>query len=114
MNLSDLIFFLIDFFFDVVFLSFKRPCVLIFTVLLLKFVQLSVESINLMLFLCYFDVALLDVSFKLLHLSLFLLQLVDKIIQLLLEEFILRLGVQVIDADSRYLICDVFNLYFFL
>ena len=60
------------------------------------------------------DVSLLDVTLEFLDLTLFLLELVDEVIKLFLKKLVLRLGVQVVDADTRDLISDVFDLDFLL
>ncbi len=60
------------------------------------------------------DVALLDVALEFLNFALFFLKLVDEIVQLLLEKVVLRLSVEVVDADSRDFIRNVFDLDFFL
>lgn len=112
--MSNLVLLLIDFLLDVILLGLERSRVLILTVLLLELVELTVEAVNLVLFLGDCDMALLDVALELLDLAFFLLKLVNEIIKLLLKQLILRLCVEVVDADTRYLVSDVFDLDFFL
>ena len=114
LDLSDLIFHIIDLLLNVVLLGLEWAGILIFTVLLLKLIELPVKSVDLVLLLRDCDVSLLDVTLEFLDLTLFLLELVDEVVKLLLKEFILRLGVKVIDADTRDLVSDVFYLDFLL
>ena len=114
LDLSDLILHVIDLLLNVVLLSLEWASILIFAVLLLELIELPVKSVDLVLLLRDSDVSLLDVTLEFLDLTLFLLELVDKVVKLLLEELVLRLGVQVIDANTRDLISDVFNFDFLL
>lgn len=114
MDLSDLILHVIDLLLNVVLLGLKWTGILILTVLLLELIELPVKSVDLVLLLGDSDVSLLDVTLEFLDLTLFLLELVDKVVKLLLEELVLRLGVEVIDADTRDLISDVFDFDFLL
>ena len=114
LNLSDLIFHVIDLLLNIVLLCLEWAGILIFSVLLLELIELPVKSVDLVLLLRDCDVSLLYVSLEFLDFTLFLLELVDKIVKLLLEELVLRLGVQVINADTGDLISDVFDFDFFL
>lgn len=114
LNLSDLILHVIDLLLNVVLLSLEWTGILILTVLLLELIELPVKSVDLVLLLRDCDVSLLDITLEFLDLTLFLLELVDEVVKLLLEELVLRLGVQVINADTRDLISDVFNFDFLL
>lgn len=97
--LGDLVLELVDLLLDVVLLGLERAGVLVLPVLG-QLRQLPVESVHLVLLFGDLDVALLDVCFEALDLLLFLLQLVDQVVQLLLQQFVLRLGVQVVDSHS--------------
>ena len=93
LNLSDLIFHVIDLLLNIVLLCLEWAGILIFSVLLLELIELPVKSVDLVLLLRDCDVSLLYVSLEFLDFTLFLLELVDKIVKLLLEELVLRLGV---------------------
>lgn len=67
-----------------------------------------------MLLLGDLDVPLLDVSLEALHFLFLFLELVDQVVQFLLQELVLGLGVEVVNSDSGDLVGDVFDLYFFL
>ena len=77
LHLSNLIFHIIDFLLNVVLLGLKGTSILILTILLLKLVQLTVKSINSVLFLGNSNMALLDVSLEFFNFTLLILKLID-------------------------------------
>jgi hypothetical protein len=114
LHLSNLIFHIIDFLLNVILLGLEGTRILILSILLLKLIQLTVQSIHTVLLLGDCNMALLDVTLKLFYFTLFILKLVDQIIKLLLKQLILRLSIEVIDTHTRDFICYVFNLDFLL
>ena len=80
MDLSDFLLLLVDLLLDVVLLRLEGTRVLVLSILLLQLVQLSVQSVYLVLLLRDLNVSLLYIPFELLDLSFFLLELVDEIV----------------------------------
>lgn len=114
MDLGDLILHLVDLLLDVILLCLEWSGIFVLAVLLLKFVQLAVKSVNSVLLFGNGNVTLLDITLELLNFALLVLKLINQVVKLLLQKFILRLSVQVVDAHTRDLISNIFYLNFLL
>jgi len=79
-----------------------------------KFIMQFIESTNLMLFLLINIMSLLDLHFISNNQILLIILLSQSLIFLLLQQLNLRLGIQLINFNSGYLIQNVFILNFFL
>ena len=108
---------LIDFFdllFDVVTVVFDGADELITVASALQIGTLTVKPVHGERLLLDPQEARLDVLFDLLNVVLFLLKLLDQVLELLLEHLVLCRCVQVIKANSRDLIGEVFDFDLFL
>ena len=73
LDLGDLVLHLVDLLLDVILLCLKRSGIFVLTILLLKFVQLSVKSVNSVLLFGNGNVTLLDIALELLNFALLVL-----------------------------------------
>lgn len=110
LHLGDVLLHFVDLLLDVILFCLEGACILVLAVLLLKLIELPVEAVDLVLLLGDLDVLLLDLALELLHVTFLVLKLVDQVLELLLQQIVLGVGVEVINADTRDLVCDVLDL----
>ena len=75
---------------------------------------MSVETINLQLFLSNLNVTFFDQSLLVTYFPLLIFEFADKFIKFLLKKFVLALSIEVIDFDTGDFITNIFDFNFLL
>ena len=114
LHVSGLVIDFLDLLLDVVTMVLDGANVLITITTTSKVSTLTVETINLQCLLLDPQQTCLDVLLNLLNITLFFLELRDQILKLLLKNFVLSCGVQVIKTNSGDFIGVVLNVNLFL
>ena len=114
LNVGCVIIDFLDLLLDVVTVVFDGSDELIAITTALKVGALTVQTIDLEGFLLDIQESALDLFLNVLDIGLLRLQLIDEVVELLLENLILRSRVEVVEANTRDLIGIVLDLNLFL
>ena len=114
LNVGRVIVDFLDLLLDVVTVVFDGSDELIAITTALKVGALTVQTIDLEGFLLDIQESALDLFLNVLDIGLLRLQLIDEVVELLLENLILRSRVEVVEANTRDLIGIVLDLNLFL
>ena len=98
--MSDFVIDFLDLLGDAVALVFQWASVLIAVSATLQVSALPVQSVDTKLLLLDLNMARLDAVFDFRHVSLLFLELANQFLQFLVEQLVLTLRVQIIDADT--------------
>ena len=114
LNVGCVIIDFLDLLLDVITVVFDGSDELITITTALKVGALTVQTIDLEGFLLDIQESALDLFLNVLDIGLLRLQLIDEVVELLLENLILRSRVEVVEANTRDLIGIVLDLNLFL